>query len=346
MNDLERISEMVEQKLLSIIIPVYNVEKYITEMLDSCLNQDLYKDYYEIICVDDGSRDNTTVMIERAMAKSSNIKLVKQENSGVSVARNRGLDIATGKYIWFVDGDDLVKENVIGKFIDVLEKENADFLVFGFEHFTDKLPEADDTYSCSVCDNLGDIYAFLYSNGGGSACRHIYSKQFLIQNRLCFKAGMKYSEDVLFCFKTVLYAKKVVRMDCVGYFYRQRAGSALHSNNTDDHIISMATLADEYNAIGEDNTGKWREIAFKKRNFAVKALLFSVMQKGDVSVAKKTVSELKQKGYYPYPLMLRLFVGNESLTQFIINAISFLFPFKPYYLLCVRLNRFVKGKNK
>ena len=96
------------EKQLSIIIPLYNTEEYLERNLDSLLKQDLEK---EIIIIDDGSTDQSYVIAKKYSDKYSDIKLIQQENSGQSVARNRGLEIATGEYIFFCDSDDYVDTN-------------------------------------------------------------------------------------------------------------------------------------------------------------------------------------------------------------------------------------------
>ena len=95
-------------KKLSIILPVYNVEKFLPDCLDSIYNQDIAEDEFEIIAVIDGSPDNSKAVLLNYSKIHKNITLIEQENSGVSVARNNGLRNATGKYIWFIDPDDLI----------------------------------------------------------------------------------------------------------------------------------------------------------------------------------------------------------------------------------------------
>lgn len=99
---------------LSIIIPIYNVEKYLRVCLDSCLKQDVPKSSYEIITVNDGSPDSCDKIIEEYYTKFPNIRVITQKNSGLSVARNNGLNIARGEYVWFVDSDDYITTNCLG----------------------------------------------------------------------------------------------------------------------------------------------------------------------------------------------------------------------------------------
>ena len=97
--------------ILSIIIPVYNVEKYVEKCIRSCENQDIPKENYEVIVVNDGSPDGSLAIVERLANEFSNIKVINQENKGLSMARNTGLEAAKGEYVWFVDSDDWIEEN-------------------------------------------------------------------------------------------------------------------------------------------------------------------------------------------------------------------------------------------
>lgn len=100
-------------KKLSIIVPVYNAEEYIEGCVNSLLKQDLSEQEYEIILINDGSTDNSPKLAQKLKEQNNNIVLLSQENKGQSVARNKGMDIAKGKYIMFVDADDKLYPNVI-----------------------------------------------------------------------------------------------------------------------------------------------------------------------------------------------------------------------------------------
>ena len=108
-----RYYQTLTDRQLSIIIPVYNLQEYIGVCLDSCINQTMKNESYEVICVNDGSTDNSLTIINEYCRKDERIKVVNQENYGVSAARNMGLSLAQGKYVWFVDGDDMLIQNSV-----------------------------------------------------------------------------------------------------------------------------------------------------------------------------------------------------------------------------------------
>ena len=100
-------------KKISLIIPVYNVEKYLENCINSCLKQDISINDYEIIIVNDGSPDDCWNIIQRYANQHSNIKTINKENGGLSSARNAGINVAEGELIWFIDSDDSIKENCL-----------------------------------------------------------------------------------------------------------------------------------------------------------------------------------------------------------------------------------------
>ena len=112
--------------IISLIAPAYNVEKYIEACVHSCENQDLPRDSYEIIIVNDGSTDSTYSTIERLSGVYENIRIVTQKNQGLSVARNNGFKLARGKYVWFIDSDDCISSNCLGKCLEIMERDDLD----------------------------------------------------------------------------------------------------------------------------------------------------------------------------------------------------------------------------
>ncbi len=115
--------------LLSIIVPVYNTEEYLRMCLDSLLNQNF--DRYEIICINDGSKDNSLSVLLEYEKKNSKIRVVNQKNGGVCNARNKGIDVASGKWIWFVDSDDYIPFNCLN-YLALQLDDKIDYLAFDY----------------------------------------------------------------------------------------------------------------------------------------------------------------------------------------------------------------------
>lgn len=204
---------------LSVIIPICNGEQYIRECLDSLLKQEIPADAYEILCVNDGSRDGSLEILREYEARFSNVVVIDQENSGVCDARNAGLDRARGEFIWFVDGDDLVLGASLG---ELLEKtKDCDRLVFGAYEFTDALTEEEQ--ALAKTGRLETNTSFYDSVVWRSWLR----RDFLRKNNLTFRyPELTHGEDGVFLYELTLCKPKTVELDTVVYGYRLHDGSA------------------------------------------------------------------------------------------------------------------------
>lgn len=215
-------------KKVSIIIPIYNVEKYVKKCIDSAVNQTL--DDYEIIIVDDGSPDRSAEIAEGYAQKHQNIKILKKKNGGLSSARNAGLEVARGKYVYFIDSDDYIKENTIEELYFKAEKENLDIVYFNaaplFESEEIRMKNQNyinyynrsGDYSLSCSGQV--MFANMYENREWypSACLQFIRRDFIEKNKLRFYEGIIH-EDNLFSFKAVMQACKVGYID-KAYYYR------------------------------------------------------------------------------------------------------------------------------
>lgn len=119
--------------LLSIVIPIFKVEKYIDACLKSIFQQNVNEDLFSVVLVDDGSPDNSVALCRPYLELHNNVKLIRQKNCGLSVARNIGLEHSSGDYVWFVDSDDMIEENAISSILCNLEKHNADCFLIGHD---------------------------------------------------------------------------------------------------------------------------------------------------------------------------------------------------------------------
>ena len=198
-------------KLLSVIIPIYNAEKWLSEALDSLVAQTY--DNIEIICVDDGSVDGSRGIIQTYSNHYPQIKLVHQENSGVSAARNRGIMEAAGDYIAFLDADDYVENDMYEKMIAQMEQENSDIVFCSFVRFwpNGKVQYTHEENFSKLISNPGDIQYFLYSTPPqkendhlytkdihGSVCRSVFIRTIIIQHCIRFNLELSFAEDQIF----------------------------------------------------------------------------------------------------------------------------------------------------
>lgn len=229
---------------LSVIIPVYNVEKYVEECLRSVILQN--KQYIEIIVVDDGSLDNSYQICAKikSLYKDIEIQLIRQPNQGLSVARNTGLAHAKGEYVLFLDSDDMLSENAIDYLVDCIE-EKPDMILFdaaikneiGIGISEEKYSRIKTVESIMIqgtkyfCD-------FYFSPLIVSACLCMFRKSFLEEKHLCFTPG-RLHEDISFSLKTVLYAEKIKYIPYKLYIRRYRADSITTVNVSEKHILDQ-----------------------------------------------------------------------------------------------------------
>jgi len=217
---------------LSIIVPAYNVEKYLRKCVDSLLAQDLPSDEYEIILIDDGSEDSSGAIADEYTAQYDNISVIHQSNLGLSEARNAGIRAAQGKYIQFVDSDDYLELNVLGGLVQKMDQDNLDVLRFNYQNVNEKYevfepnkvskPFVD--YRDEVCDGLTFLTERL-----GYGC---YAVQFMIKCELLidcmFKPGI-YFEDTEWTPRMLLRVSRVTSVDTMVYNYLLRVGSITQS---------------------------------------------------------------------------------------------------------------------
>lgn len=249
---------------LSVIIPIYNVEKYIPQCLDSILNQ-VFKDF-EIICVNDGSSDNSLSVLQSYKAKDDRIIIIDKKNEGSGVARNAGLSIAKGDYIYFIDGDDWVEENVFDKIIAKADELNTDILIFGglsyYEgkgkkggYSADKLPKKYLNKVFSAKDIKKDIFKF-----PSTAWTKLYKRDFLIKNNIKFQ-DIKVGQDQLPFFHSMIKAERIALLPENIYCYRKnRKGSAMTVKKKKnfspiyvfygiEEMLKSENLLDEYKSV-------------------------------------------------------------------------------------------------
>ncbi len=220
---------------VSVVIPVYNTERYIAECIESVLASEQVE--YEVICVDDGSTDSSLDLIKGLAAKHSCVKFASQENRGQSAARNRGIQMASGKYLYFLDSDDKIGKDALRNLFHYLEKDNLDVLYFSGESFyeTEELEEKFDNFDKAylrtgtyedVCSGL-EIMQQLRNQRDYSVspCIQIVRRDFLLEHEISFCEGIIH-EDNFFTFQIMMNAKRAKCINDV-YFYRRVRESSI-----------------------------------------------------------------------------------------------------------------------
>ena len=228
---------MKEYKI-SIIIPVYNVEKYLSKCLDSVINQ-IYKNL-EIILIDDGSPDNCGKICDEYAKKDSRIKVIHKENGGVSSARNIGLDIATGDYIGFIDSDDYIELDMFECLVNSIIKYNLDICECNF------IIEEKNNISYVKCkyenilENRDVIKNFLSDNIRPETCNKLYKKELF--DNIRFDTNIILGEDAFINYQIMKRASKIYNINQYKYHYVKREGSAMNSSITKKSLGNIDTI--------------------------------------------------------------------------------------------------------
>ena len=223
---------------VSVIIPVYNVEKYLRECLDSIVNQTLRE--IEIICVDDGSTDGSPEILREYGEKDCRITIISQENRGISSARNHGADIASGEYFYFMDGDDILERDALSRLYQLSEEKSLDVLYFDGESFfeTEELKEIKKNY-ITYYTRKGDYSRVMtgpqmlhemiaMDEYRSSLCLQFISSVHYRQENLRFEEGI-IGEDNIFTFQCIMPAHRVYHMKEAFFHRRVRGNSVMTS---------------------------------------------------------------------------------------------------------------------
>lgn len=223
---------------LSVIIPVYNGAKTIVRCLDSLVTIPDATTALEIIVINDGSQDETLEVVTdyQALHPELTIRVITQTNQGQSAARNKGLEVARGAYVWFVDADDWVDSVAAAYLLSLIAVESYDMLCFGVRNCSEEGEVSSEWMDSSVHDfdqlQCTDGRAlFTQRNLSGSVCPFLWRRSMLEERQARFMEGLLH-EDALFYWHYTAFAERVLLVPIVAYYYYQRADSTIHNPDT------------------------------------------------------------------------------------------------------------------
>jgi len=298
---------------VSVIVPVYNIEAYIGECLNSIVTQ-TFKNI-EIILIDDGSTDLSSKIIKDFAQKDNRIIIHSQSNQGVSAARNAGISLASGEYILFVDGDDLIVENAIEMIYKYAIATKVEIVIgnalFCYEDGR-QVAVFPRTQELNMYKASGDICIMkLMEINAYPPLVYLFfiKRKFILRNKLYFKQNIIH-EDELWCIQALFYAKHVFLIDFYYYMYRQREGSIMNSNNNLFRIKSLLIVVSELNTFA-------REI--QKKNVAKESIGYIYFR---IFVIYHVISKLKIEKQKKYIL---------SKMKFFSELLIEIFPTLLYY---------------
>ena len=319
--------------ILSVIVPVYNTEAYLEKCVNSLLDQDLPKEDYEIILIDDGSTDSSGSLCDVFVSAHDNIRVIHQPNRGLSAARNTGIALAKGKYIQFVDSDDYLNPNVLHGIVLALESKNLDILRINYQNVNSageviepnkhKKPFVD--YSECICDGLTFLNERL-----GYAC---YAVQFVIRASILqregnfFKEGIVY-EDVEWTPRILLQVRRIASSPTMVYNYLLRQDSISRNINLEKRRKALSDrfsiLSDLSSCKSGVNDSRWFEgmIAQISLGIIMETSRYFYSERGRI------FNSLKEKQVFPLSYYHSTSTAKKKL---------FLANLSPY-LLCALLN--------
>ncbi len=225
----------MQDKLISVIVPVFNAEKYVNRCIDSILNQ-TYENL-EVILVNDGSSDGSIKICEKWQKLDSRVKLISQENAGVSAARNKGIETATGDYVSFVDNDDWLRPEMYKNLVKQATKDNADLTFCKFINVDTAYNRENINEINLTPENLKHPEFFFLKNRKGNnlsgiigCCNRILIKKDMLK-KLKFDESLKFGENIVFVLNLVKNAKKISVVD--EYLYNHFKDSSIKTYDED-----------------------------------------------------------------------------------------------------------------
>ncbi|MBH1960001.1 MAG: glycosyltransferase [Flavobacteriia bacterium] len=263
---------MFSAPLVSIIVPCYNVEKYVEACVDSVLKQDC--ENWECILINDGSSDKTLEIIKSFEAKDRRFQVFTQENAGLSATRNRGIEISNGAFLFFLDSDDLLSTDAISTLVSSVDNND---IVTGITVTSkingDIISKISHLYPPKEGDlTIANTHFEVLTKSMESALtpvaqNRLYSKEFVDANNLRFKKGILH-EDELWFFETMLLAKNVKFVNHETYFYRtdneNSITSKLSDRNLDSYISVLEEVHEKYIKKQNLDIAKWYNVYLKK----------------------------------------------------------------------------------
>ncbi len=309
------------------IVPCYNADKYIKDCVESIENQNFNEITYEILCIDDCSVDKTREYLQELAERNKNIKVfLNEKNKGVAYSRNKGIREAVGKWVLFVDSDDLLMPNVIQQIFEVAESNNADAVAL--KSITVK--------QSFKLNQIGEINLNEGAIKANCAFSAVYNNEKLKEYNLFFNEELSFGEDTLFRGLFFLKSKIKVVSDILWYCIRENPTSLTRKKKLETQkriYFDSIILYEEYL---KNQAGK------KICNHAKEGIALKLAQTMDKKFVKEQLKILKQKKYYPYPFRKGALTSSKN---FILNFLQFLCPIKFFFWIYFYVYKLLRKKH-
>lgn len=280
------------EELISVIVPVYNAEKTLERCLNSVLQQ-VYKEI-EVICVDDGSKDNSLSMLKRFEQFDKRVKVITKANEGVSVARNVGIKASNGQYILFVDSDDYIEKNMILDLYQAMKKTEADIAIEGYREINHE--SSIEVYDYKNCIEKKDFLLKCIQNTGGVVCSKLYTAALIKENNIFFRKDLSLSEDLIFALECIKRAGRLIQIEQADYVYDRR-NEKYRKINVIERLKKNITVHNLVVKLLEDQEIEEKKEILKKRiTLIIYVNLLELVQRKEFENFKKASGILQQ--YY------------------------------------------------
>lgn len=317
---------------LSIIVPVYNVEKYIRSCMESIFRQGLSDDEFEVIVINDGTPDKSMDIIAEFVKTHTNIRVFNQTNQGLSIARNIGLNNAVGEYIAFLDSDDILIDNSLSLLLGKALNSKADLIVANYiEMNSDIIPPTSIVNNENIIVNEKTGYELLLEELNPNDCHvwhTLYLKEFLVNNNISFIPRIKY-EDIPFTHDCYLKAKKCLRIQYPMYIYRLNNTNSITSNFSKKSGMDLCIVINYLRELTKDTNYSPEVIKKIKQDAYATFSILTYCMVHDIHSQKDRLEVLRN---------IKHVIPNLKFTNGIKQiATSFLFNHFPYLYISIRL---------
>ena len=315
---------MISNKLVSVIVPIYNVENYIDKCVESICNQSY--ENIEVILVDDGSPDQCPTICDEWGRRDSRVRVVHKKNGGLSSARNAGIALAKGSYLAFIDGDDFVSKDYIETLIYACEENNVKVSACGYVEYYSENKQiircGESTYAISGEEAIKDIFT-MKNDIHVVAWNKLYAKELFEENDILYPVG-KIHEDVFTTYKFFANVDKVIYVNKPCYYYVQREGSIINQSFNPKRLQLLDAIEDIRPFVNEHSPIYDTEFAFYTflnyltviNSMADSDYKDRKMYKKIVSMIDTVVPQIRQTKYLSKKYILTLLFLKSGMTGF------------------------------
>lgn len=290
-----------EQPLISVIVPIYNAQKYLTQSIDS-ISRQTYSNL-EIICIDDGSTDNLTSLLENLAACDSRIHIFKQQNSGPAKARNLGIEKATGDYVYFVDSDDFLERSLVEEVALKIKETAAEVICIPINIFVDEIGTPIPAEWAFLRDRYPSTSTFTWKDNPDYILRafenfpfgKFVSKELITANNITFDESVMLTEDLLFSAKALLKAQNISTINKRLYNHREFVSSSLMSTKDKYPLDFLKAFLNLKKWL--QNEGLFAELEIGFCNWAADACIYNTMTLCSISAFDEVTSKLAESGF-------------------------------------------------